>query len=491
MRGRAKMRAGMDRKAGTTLAGVAAVVLAGWATGATPRHTLAQTPAQNGQQQQVPDAPRPQALPSLNGLTPVAPAVPNAPAPTATTAPATPDAPVPSAPQTPVGDNNLGAQIETPAAGHGAADVPSEDTTTGPASRSNTIIVYSTFVEVPFIVKDSRGQMVPGITPRDVQVYENNVRQPIRYWTTDPFPLSVALVIDQSVTFDTMERINAALGAVQGAFAAYDEMAVFTYNNGVKLQDPEGFKGTGFDGASTPRLGAVLENSKGKGREPNMALGGPLSQTTNINNQYADPNTSPNHRTGNVYEYPERDFHTLNDAILAAAQQVAKAGEHRRRIVYVISDGKEYGSKAKEKDVIKYCQTNKIAVYATLVGDSSLPVVGFLDRIHLPLTMRDNALPRYTAATGGQLDAEAREKGIEQSFARISEEARDQYFLGFYSKLPPLSEKFRTLDVRVLRPNLNVIAKEGYYPNATPSRPTAPPAQTAKPVQRSNPATSQ
>ena len=40
----------------------------------------------------------------------------------------------------------------------------------------------------------------------------------------------------------------------------------------------------------------------------------------------------------------------------------------RRRIIYVISDGKEYGSKATYKEVLHYLQTNKIAVYGTACG---------------------------------------------------------------------------------------------------------------------------
>ena len=140
--------------------------------------------------------------------------------------------------------------------------------------------------------------------------------------------------------------------------------------------------------------------------------------------------------------------------------------------MYVISDGKEYGSEAKYKEVVKYLQTNKIAVYGTLVGDSSLPVVGFLNRIHLPLTMRDNILPAYVNATGGNLDGEFRQKGIETSFAKIAEEVRTQYTVGYYTHEPFIDGKYRQLEVKVLRPNLTVIAKKGYYPTAADVTPT-------------------
>ena len=106
-----------------------------------------------------------------------------------------------------------------------------------------------------------------------------------RLFTVDPFPLSVALVIDQSVTFDTMEKINASLSALQQAFTPYDEVAVFTYNNGVTKQ-------TEFTAAQSARLGVILERSKGPGRDPVMGLSGPLAQTTVINNHQVDPNTT-------------------------------------------------------------------------------------------------------------------------------------------------------------------------------------------------------
>ena len=43
------------------------------------------------------------------------------------------------------------------------------------------------------------------------------------------------------------------------------------------------------------------------------------------------------------------EVHTLNDAILAAVQALSKTPSGRRRVIYVISDGKEYGSTAGTK----------------------------------------------------------------------------------------------------------------------------------------------
>ena len=406
-----------------------------------------QTPAL---QQNVPDAPAPQTLPKLNTITPVEPAGPG-------------EVPA-SGSQDNAPTDNGGATPGTALPSSPTPTAQTEDEGPAPVGHASDIVVFTSFVQIPFTVKDAKNHLVAGLTWRDTRVYENGVRQQLRLFTTDPFPLSVALVIDQSVTFDTMQKINDSLGALQGAFTPYDEVSVFTYNNGVTKQ-------TDFTAAQSPRLGVILDRSKGEGREPLEIQGGPLSQTTIVNNRQVDPNTAPVHGQLGITTTVPREYHTLNDAILAAARETVSAPRQRRRIVYVISDGKEFGSKTSEKQLIKYLQTNKVEVYATLVGDSGIPGLGFLDRVHLPLTMRDDELPRVTAATGGQCDPEFRPRGIEDSFAKITEEVRNQYTVGYYTHASPFDERFRRIEVRVMRPGLTVIAPDGYYPSASDSRP--------------------
>jgi VWFA-related protein len=421
---------------------------------------LAQHPAPA--QQQIPDAPKPQPLPPITNVTPgigtTSTSVGDA---STSNTPADPNADAPKLTNsTPVQHEDDGPAPEVVTAGQGPKVF------TLPRANVN-------FVQTPFTVKDSKGRLVPGIDWREVRIYENGVRQQMAIFTSDPFPLSLALVIDQSVTFDTMERINNALEALPGAFAPYDDIAIFTYNNGAQMQ-------TDFTAATGNRAIAVLERSKGKGRDPIMGLGGPLAQTTTINNENFDPNTAPiRNQSGMVFNAP-KELHTLNDAIFAAAVALTKTGRGRRRVIYVISDGKEYGSKVKFSEVVHYLQAHEIQVYATIVGDSSIPVLGFLDRFHLPLQMRDDILPRYAAATGGQTDSKFRTREIAASFAEITRDVRTQYTVGYYSREPFIDGKFRKTEVRVLRPNLTVVARDGYYPAAVEgTHPVAPAPQPA------------
>jgi VWFA-related protein len=464
-------------------AGVLAMALAGAGSADGGQQAPQQNPTQTAQQQSIPNAPSasipnaptPQGLPNLNTITPPAPMAPEP----ARSGEANPDAadakdnggvtPTDHLPSTSSAQpgQQTGAQepgVIIPAAGKGAQE-------------AYTLGVRVDFVQIPFTVKDSKGHFVPDLTPRDVRIFENGLRQQMRFWTSDPYPLSVAFVIDQSVTQDTMDKINSSLSALQGAFAPYDEVAVYTYNNGVTLQ-------TTFTAAQSNRLGVILERSKGQGRETLMGEFGPLSQTTTKNNQQVDPNTAPQRNQLSMIPTIPKEYHLLYDALFAAAQDLAKVDAKRRRVLYVVSDGKEYGSKVKEKELIHYLQTNKISVYATLVGDSSIPGMGFLDRIHLPLTMRDDALPRIAAATGGQCDPEFRPRGIENSFADITKTVRTLYNVGYYTHESPLDGRFRHVEVRVMRPGLTVVAPDGYYPsprNVHQAQPVAGADQTPPP----------
>lgn len=404
--------------------------------------------------------------------------------------PAVPDAPTPQS-QAPLGDltngitPGMGAGNSTSDAGTAPGQQqpatqppPSRPADTTPLQKTppdqpspeelGTILrTYTTYVEVPVTVKDSKGHLVPGLTWRDFRVFENGVYEPLKVFSVDAMPLSIAFVIDQSLTSDTMNRVNDSLDAIQGALTPYDEIAVFTYSHGSQER-------TGFTGAQSARVPAVMALTKATGSEEIIPINsGPLAGcSVHVNGNCADPNLQVGRSAGSgsgVITIP-KEIHTLNDAILAAAKELSTRPKGRRRIIYVISDGKEAGSKASYKDVLRYLQTNNIGVWGTLVGDSARWGEGYMSRFHLPFTMYDNLLTKYIYATGGEPDSERSLNGIENSYAKIAEEARNQYTLVYASHLPVFDSRFRKIDVRVERPGLEVNAKAGYYPSASDIR---------------------
>jgi VWFA-related protein len=392
-----------------------------------------------------------------------------------------PDAPVPQAPDslgklasgvTP----GEGTQAETPDTGTNTSQVPAtgtQDQTPQQAAPEipapgqlqkdvTTFVTRVNAVTVPVTVLDKKHQQVAGLTWRDFKVYENNARQQILFFSADAAPLAVALVIDQSLPRDTMKKVNDSLAALPGGFTPSDEVAVFTYADGVS--NP-----TDFTAALKARLPAVLEASKKPGEYEGAPISsGPFYGGPRLNGQSVDPNLDAQ-RGNSGFGVVPKEIHTLNDAILAAGKALSTRPKGERRIIYVISDGKESRSKAKYHEVVRYLESNQIAVYGTLVGDSATWGLGYLDKFKIPLLplSPDNILPKYTDATGGILYSEFSENGIQRSFAEIAALARTEYTLGYNSHLPVLDGKYRKIEVKVERPDLVVKTKDGYYPTAT------------------------
>ena len=412
-------------------------------------------------QQSIPDAPTPQAPgASLGDLKQeVRPGEGTAPASTPRTpAPGENQAAEPNGSSSAAPGESLAPAGSTPVQQE-APEIPVQGT--GP----QTILrIPVNEVIVPVAVRDKKGALVPAIDWRQFRVYEDGVRQKIVFFTSDPFPLSVAFVVDQSLPSDIMSRVNESMGAVTGAFTPADSVAVFAYNSSPR-------EITDFTGAQGNRLPVALASAKAPGRDMGVvAPGGPMDDGPTINGKSIDPNLTPEHGQNVGFSRLPKDYHPLNDAILMAAEALAKQPKDRRKVIYIISDGKEQGSKASYKEVVRFLLTNNITLSGTLVGDSAVWGLGYLDRKHIPFlpTMRDNLLPKYQLATGGTLDAEVSENGIQRSFARITDATRTQYTLGYTSHAGVLASRFHTIEVRVEGvPNLEIVARDGYYPSST------------------------
>ena len=167
-----------------------------------------------------------------------------------------PDAPTPQPPES-LGNLTTGVapgkgtQQDIPVEGTNTTQVPSStgNQSTGPDQVQGkppdlpesgqmqkdlaTFNIPVNYVIVPVTVLDKKHQEVAGLTWRDFQIFENNARQRIALFSADAAPLSVALVIDQSLPRDTMKKVNDSLAAIQGGFTPADEIAVFTYADGV------------------------------------------------------------------------------------------------------------------------------------------------------------------------------------------------------------------------------------------------------------------
>jgi VWFA-related protein len=268
--------------------------------------------------------------------------------------------------------------------------------------------------------------------------------------------LSAAVIFDLGMPDVAVEKVKNTFPALESAFGPYDEVALYTYSNTVGRMADFGAVGKKLD-----EVFNQLKTVEGRNNGPPIT-GGPLGpQGPSVNGIPIDPNV-PHVMT------PPQESHVLNDAILAAALDLRKRDRARRKIIFVISDGREIGSTASYSAVLKVLLTDGIAVYGVGVGGASIPGYGRLQRLHLPRRGYGDILPRYANATAGEFFPEISRNAIETAYSHSIDDARNQYTLGYVTRSTP-SEAYRQIEVTVNQPNLKVYAKDGYYP-APPRR---------------------
>src|ERR1035438_5950836 len=316
-----------------------------------------------------------------------------------------------------------------------------------------TISTTVNFVSLPVMVRYSDGRPVDGLLARDFTVKENGKPQTLTYFTSDPFELSVAIVLDIGMADVALQKINQTYSSLAGAFSPYDEVALYTYSSTVSQV-------TDFTG-KTERLTAALNQMKlVRGNNGPPVLGGPLGPGGPTVN--GAPVGGPIIQPVNT---PPKESHVLNDAILRAALDLSKRGRTRRKGIFVISDGRELGSKASYRDVLRLLETRDIQVRAVVVDSGALPGFRQVGKIHLPGQGFNNILPRYVSATCGESDLDRlSSNAIEEAYAQITSEARNQYTLGYSPKPVSGASPYRNVEVVVHRKGLTVAAKAGYYP---------------------------
>jgi VWFA-related protein len=323
-----------------------------------------------------------------------------------------------------------------------------------PADDLYKISVKANFVQLPVMVKDGQGRRVDGLLPKDFEVLENGKPQKLTYFTSDPFELSVAIVLDVAMADVTLQKVNQTYGSLVGAFSPYDEFALYTYSSTVS-QATDYTRKPALLAAALDGLKLVRGHENGP-----PILGGPLAGGPTVNGApVGGPVIAP-------VNTPEREAHVLNDAILRAALDLSRRDRTRRKVILVISDGRELGSKAGYRDVLQVLETQGIQVKAVVVDTGALPVYKQVERIHHVFAQGySNIVPKYTNATGGGTPfSELSRNAIEDAYGAVTSEARNQYTLGYVPQAIGGSSAYRSLEVLVRRKGLNVYSKQGYYP---------------------------
>lgn len=298
--------------------------------------------------------------------------------------------------------------------------------------------VTTNLVIVPVTVKNRDGVLIGDLSRDEFRVYCDNVEQQIVFFTSDPFPLSAVVLIDNNLSIKSAEQVQKSLVAISGGFGPSDEVALVTYD-----QFPNTVADFSFN---NDQLFTKLKRLDLQSHYPGAPVGGPLTAGPTVNGRSAE-NGLPT-PLGVRQETETKD---LDDAVYAAGEMLKGRGRDRRKIIFLISDGNNSRSNTHTLDqTLQLLLNSDVSVYSISVG-------------HALLQHQSTRLEKYAQTTGGDTFYAGKDRGLENLYAAVTEQARNQYTLSFSPKDITKGADFHGIEVRVRRPALDVTAREGYY----------------------------
>ncbi|MHB8502215.1 MAG: VWA domain-containing protein [Candidatus Acidiferrales bacterium] len=303
------------------------------------------------------------------------------------------------------------------------------------------ITVNANLVVLPVTVKDRSGRLVPDLGKDEFRVFDDNVEQRIDVFTTEAFPLSMVILIDNDLKTKDAKEVQNSLDAIIGGMSNLDEALVCRF-------DDFFHPGKGFN-SNQDTLLLELKRTKLDSRSALMPPGGPFNGPS-INGHAVDGSPSVPESTRTIFAAPTK---ALDDAVFGAAELLKDRPRNRRKIIFLISDGVNGGKKYNTNtyaNTVKEVLGHGISVFAVGVGSS------IFDR-------RFERLSEYAHATGGDIYYAASEESMTDLYSRITEEARNEYTLAYIPRGTKGGKDYHDVEVRVKRDGLTILTRNKYY----------------------------
>jgi VWFA-related protein len=303
------------------------------------------------------------------------------------------------------------------------------------------ITVNANLVVLPVTVKDHSGRLVPDLGKDEFRVFDDNVEQRIDVFTTEAFPLSMVILIDNDLKKGDAKEVQDSLDAIIGGMSDLDEAFVCRF-------DQFFHPGKGFT-SNQDQLLVELRRTKLDSQTAVMPPGGPFNGPS-VNGHAPDGSPGVAGSTREILREPSK---ALDDAVFGAAQLLKDRPRNRRKIIFIISDGVNGGKKYNTNtydNTVKEVLAHSISVFGVGVGSA------FYDR-------RFERLSEYAHSTGGDVYYAAKKESLQDLYSRVTEEARNQYTLAYFPRDVKSAQDYHTVEVRVKREGLTVLTRDKYY----------------------------
>jgi VWFA-related protein len=291
-----------------------------------------------------------------------------------------------------------------------------------------TIKVDVDVVNILTSVRDKRGALIPSLQKEDFTILEEGKAQPIKYFTKETdLPLTIGLLVDVSGSQRNLIDIerSAASQFFRDVLRKKDLAFLISFGEENELlQDYTGSARLLTEGLSQLRVSSGVS---GIHPGPVPTMGGPR---------------------GTV----------LYDAIYLAADEKLK-GEVGRKVIVVITDGVDQGSRKTRNQAIEAAQKSDAVIYSIDYSDPGAYGFGF----GFGGGGGEAELRKMSDETGGRVYKVDRKHTLEQVFKELQDEMRSQYSIAYTPTNEVKDGGYRHLEVRLANKDLKAQARKGYY----------------------------
>lgn len=270
-------------------------------------------------------------------------------------------------------------------------------------------------VNILATVRDKQGKVVRDLNKEDFSVFEDGRPQTIRYFSRESdLPLTIGLLVDTSMS--------------QVHVLAAERSASFRFIDDVLREDKD-------------KVFVMQFDMNVKTMQPLTGSRADLQQSLRLVDTPTREELRAQYGGGTL----------LYDAISDASKEIMKNQQGRKALV-ILSDGGENGSNETLSGAIQEAQRTNTLIYTILFSDGGFGS-DFGKRI----------MQRLAKETGGGYFEVSKKMNIDQVYAQIEEDLRNQYSIGYVSDRPATISEFRRLQLTARRPAVTVNARDRYW----------------------------
>src|SRR3984957_1198610 len=293
---------------------------------------------------------------------------------------------------------------------------------------ASTLKVEVNLVNILFSVRDKKSGLVGNLNKDDFKVFEDGKEQEVKFFTRETdLPLTIGLLIDVSASQMNLIEIekNAAYQFFGSVLRKQDLAFLISFGEESELLQ---------DYTNSPKLlRAGLEG---------------LHVSSGVGGFGPGPVPTISQPRGTV----------LYDAVYVASADQLK-GQVGRKVLVLITDGEDEGSKYKISQAIEAAQKADAIIYGFYYVDRAF----YMGHGMVFGGSSDSALRQMSEDTGGHVFHVDRKMPLQDPFTEWQEKMRSQSAIGYTPTNPAKDGTFRKLEVRTTNKDWKVQARKGYY----------------------------